>query len=382
MEFVEAQSNSVTDITIPEGEVIKIEEADTGRVLWEKDVLKINPTWVSTSTTLFCINHPARPIRFIARGFGNSSVVHLFATSADNEDSQTYQVATDEAFISGYIRCGYYQHTTDDDKIRFIAVSKDVIPNIYNNEKPGLIIYHSDIRKTCNFVKLPTNVSMPYFSIDTKLGQDKIQFSMTTPPTNRVYITLAKDRDEFLITGLPNGTLILPVNFNSSTSLNFTFPSFLKTCRVPDLGLYFAANNTRNISYSPDGKSWNTTQVFTTGAVLGVEYLSVSKKLCAINSSQSQIALSTDGITWNVKNAPFTNAKAFEYSEEYDVFCVIDSKGAYLTRNFSKWISVPQSNDFTDLLYTREGVFVAHQDGGYSVYFLFIDNILGIYNKI
>ena len=36
MQFVEEQSNSVTDIAIPEGNVVKIEEEKTGHILWER----------------------------------------------------------------------------------------------------------------------------------------------------------------------------------------------------------------------------------------------------------------------------------------------------------------------------------------------------------
>ena len=373
---------NVTDIKIPNGNVIKIEETDTGRVLWEKNAFEINPVWQSTSTRLFYQNdYNAHPIRFIARGATTDyGALYLFATSADYLDSATgtYNWATDEAHINGVIYAGYYQHTTDNDKIRFIAVSKDVKPNTYNNQKQGLIIYHSDIRKTCNFLKLPNARTMNYESFDRKsTSANKLEINMTSPPTNRVYITLAEDRDEFLITGL-SGTQILPINFNSSTPIvSGGGVNLLRTCRVPDLGLYFAANNTRDINYSEDGISWSFCPVFTSGTVLGVGYAGVSKKLCAINASNSEIALSTDGMTWNVKNAPFTNAKAFDYSADYDIFCVIDNKGAYLTRNFSKWIFAPQSNNFTDLLYTRDGIFVAHQDGGNSVYFLFTDNVLG-----
>ena len=40
MQFVETTSKAVSAITIPEGEVIKVEEADTGRVLWKKNISK------------------------------------------------------------------------------------------------------------------------------------------------------------------------------------------------------------------------------------------------------------------------------------------------------------------------------------------------------
>ena len=46
MELVELLSSPINSIEIPEGNVIKIEEAVTGRVLWEKqqdDNLSENP---------------------------------------------------------------------------------------------------------------------------------------------------------------------------------------------------------------------------------------------------------------------------------------------------------------------------------------------------
>ena len=47
MEFIK-KSSSVTDIVIPEGDVIRITEKDTGRVLWEKKRdLAPNAKWIS-----------------------------------------------------------------------------------------------------------------------------------------------------------------------------------------------------------------------------------------------------------------------------------------------------------------------------------------------
>ena len=366
---------NVTDIKIPNGNVIKIEETDTGRVLWEKNAFEINPVWQSTKTSLVNIHVlPSTPVHIIARSQATSNYVGLFATT-DVYDTVTYQSASEEAGVGGYINISDGAIGAGQ-KIRYIAASKDVVPNIYNNQKPGLLLVHLGLKNTYGFMKISSSVYRSF------IGDVMATLNLNiSEPTNRVYITLAQDRDEFLVTGIPNGTIILPTNFNSSTPVNFDAAhKFLKTCRVPDLDLYFATNDTRNIFYSTDGKSWNDTQVFTYGTVLGVEYASVSKKLCAINAYEAEIALSTDGITWNVKNAPFTNAKAFDYSPDYDIFCVVDNNGAYLTRDFSKWISVPLANNFTDLLYTRAGVFVAHQDGAHDIYFLFTDEVLNIRN--
>ena len=54
MQFVESSSNAVTDITIPEGNVVKIEEQMTGKILWERkskkfpdDLSDISLEWTS-----------------------------------------------------------------------------------------------------------------------------------------------------------------------------------------------------------------------------------------------------------------------------------------------------------------------------------------------
>ena len=44
----------VTDIVIPQGEVIKIHETATGRVLWEKaSGIEINPHWYKINSSAF-----------------------------------------------------------------------------------------------------------------------------------------------------------------------------------------------------------------------------------------------------------------------------------------------------------------------------------------
>lgn len=376
---------NVTDITIPQGNVIKIHETNTGRVLWEKKSgLIINPSWQSTKTSLANPHRlPGNPIHIIARAYADTSGVTLFTTT-DDYSVNTIETAGVDVFLNKtVIKGSSYANYGSMNNVRFIAVTKDSQPNIYNSQKSGLLLIYNGNANNYGFIEIPYRVTTTFAALDNS-GFYPILYANTTPKlTSRVYITLAPDRNEFLITGLSNGLLILPANFNSSTALNYDIVNgnLTRPCRVPDLGLYFAANGSNSVSYSQDGRTWNTAKVFTKGSILGVEYISKQKKLCAVNAYQSQIALSTDGLTWEIKDAPFSNATAFDYSPDYDYFCVTDNKGAYVTQNFSKWFSAPLSNNFTDLLYTYAGVFAAHQDGASDIYFLFTDNILTIQNS-
>ena len=55
MQFVESSSNAVTDITIPEGNVVKIEEQMTGKILWERKSKKFPDDLSDVSLEWFSI---------------------------------------------------------------------------------------------------------------------------------------------------------------------------------------------------------------------------------------------------------------------------------------------------------------------------------------
>ena len=215
--------------------------------------------------------------------------------------------------------------------------------------------------------------NMQAFSFSTK----NRHFIKTEPidgiNATSVFITYSPERSEYLVTGLKAGLCIVPKNYSTNAAAaadNFTYYSgspryyLRRTKWVADLNLYFGATGTDgNVYYSSDGITWNSKQVLS-GNVLGIEYMSNQKKLVAISNNSQQIAISSDGLNWTVKNAPFSAALAYAYDNEHDVLCVVDKTKSYASSDLEKWTETVIPNNeqvnFRDIIYLGDGVFIAN----------------------
>ena len=194
----------------------------------------------------------------------------------------------------------------------------------------------------------------------------------------KTWVIYCPKYDEFLITGLGGSQLCIVRASNYAMTCYST--NITKATWVEELELYLGfvpkASKENNISYSSNGVSWTEVPVFSSGGVCGVEWLSRKEKLCAIGFDNAQIALSSDGKTWEIKSAPFTKALACAYSPDVDVLCVLTNKKAYATRDMINWheVDVPNANkesvNFHDIVHVGYGVFLGYEYDGTRAYFL------------
>lgn len=375
--------DNVTDITIPQGNVVKIHETNSGRVLWEK----LCPQWtvIPVKDIIGGDNSRNGKIFWIAYAPVLGPWVFLLLSY----DGTTFSLERN-IHISGVLSKTTRVKLGDSNSwgYTFSSVPNQKLGGEYTVKIPAglanasssnhfLLYEYSHIYDTKSD---PSNPNSPML-LSTKYRFRWLPYSgngrsliNTKPPVyndGEVYITHSPERKEYLITGIQGGTFTVPETAPTPTNYPYGF-DFTFTQNGQNLGqtIWVSTHNryygiTAKDTYvqkSENGYTWQQAQVFTNGNVSGITYLGQKNLLCAINSSQNQIATSSDGITWTKQNVPFTNALLCAYSEENDVFCVVNSKEAYVSRDLSNWIRIPLPDNITVnfhcFLYTLCGVFI------------------------
>ena len=354
--------SNITSITIPEGSVERITETSTKRVLWEKGPA-LSPRWLITNSVLANAGDMAgSPVIALSTALSSNK---LYADGLKTVIHDT----NGDVVIPGPALSG-----TDTLTIRIVndAVVNDV--RLYGIAQPfldnGLYIGKKNSESWYFLRKHWTNSSVYTLKLTTEPSSD-----------TSVRITSSPERGEYLISGLKAGLCVIPTSVSSSSTLTYqSGRNFTKTCWASGIGtsgLYFGVTGSSNqVSYSVDGTNWASSTAFNSSStrVLGVEYLSQKGKVCAISSNTGNVALSSDGINWDVRNAPFTNAVAYAYSPEYDVLSVFDKTGAYMTKNCTSWqyLKFPDNIEavLNDMVYYRKGVFVGYEYLQKRLYFL------------
>lgn len=355
----------VTDVVIPVGSqnksVAKITETSTGRVLWEKGI-KISPHWLVTKSIIVSSNIGSQPV------VGLSSVL-----SSDGLYSDGLKTVIQEHETSGVVETA--------PNLSWRAGIDIVKIGSNGGDAPASYVFYA-ISKPCNperYLVRQSNTSEYY--LNKTYNQRTLKLTTAPISNTSVKITISPERNEMLISGLSAGLGVMPTDFSSGYTMEYqSGRNFSRTCWAAGIGasgLYFGVTGTnKDVSYSVDGKNWSTSTALSSGNVLGVEYLNQKKKVCAISSNTKKLAISSDGINWEQRDTPTNKAVAYCYSPEYDVLCVFDNTGAYMTKNFTSWkyLAFPSSlgATLTDVVYYRKGVFVGYEYGNDRLYFLSI----------
>ena len=370
----------ITDITIPEGSVEKITETISGRVLWEKNKIVLNPAWRVQNVESIAYTGDINDCKISSLGISYSG------------NNPASEVASIGVMIHNDNQVGdtlIYGKFNVEDKITFKTLGSNTVatsnklstlamPKQMPSHGGGAILVKSSNSIYGNGAYL---LAAPNLMNGNLTGG----YATTSSPVSdtSVTITYSPERNELLMTGFSNGLMVLELGVLSSQV--FHSSSLRKTCWASGLGtsgLYFGATgNDGNVSYSTDGINWQTSTVYQTSngsKVLDFAYLSQKKQICAISSNSTNIALSSDGQTWKYKQAPTNKASLCAYSPKYDALCIWDNvnQKAYVTRNFETWeeATIPNTSNVNlrDLLYVREGVFVGYEYLGRKLYFLSI----------
>ena len=162
---------NVTDITIPQGNVIKIHETNTGRVLWEKKSdFYINPSWAKGNASIAMPpGGGSSPIYLIARAVAGEESYHLRAlfttyprpyASYPNEQGFGCNLCIYFSTISynGTSTAGLGENKT------FLAVTKNWCPQPSNNQQPGLLFWYDNNNDSYGFTRITEFTTQPLLS--------------------------------------------------------------------------------------------------------------------------------------------------------------------------------------------------------------------------
>ena len=196
----------------------------------------------------------------------------------------------------------------------------------------------------------------------------------------QVYITYAKERDEFLVTGLNKGSCVVPADMTSGTSITYETSGLKRAYWVASYNRYYGVTGTNgNLLTSLDGHTWETLPALTQGTALGFVYMPEAGGAWAVG--MRSIRRHKAGSLWyNETAAPYTNAIAFAYDDDNDVLCVVESNQAYFTKDLTEWITLPLgvNVNFRELHYYGHGIFAGYEYKGDKIYFLTSFNPLEI----
>lgn len=357
MEFVE-----VSEVSIPEGEVLRITETASGQVLWEEGLELPNAKWTVKEM-------PKRNGRYYGIGDGKASLKmmwrnYLYPTGAvivvnkptDSCDDFTYySIGTPQKGLYRFADGVGYGHITKRWS-RILSVSTD--------GRVILTTQQTDIRYQIYYLSEPYSDAGRGISIDAKEAA-----------SGSVRIIYSPERREYLVTGTNKGSFVLPEGFSSSTAISYSSDSIRRACWSSEHNMYIGASgSTGIIRETRDGKSWESVTVFKSGTVLGVEPMSGTGKLCAVSGNSGKVALSTDGKVWTEYSAPFSGGIHYAYSPDTGIFCVIDGQGGHVTKDFMSWVSIPYgtlgNRNFRDFLHVSGGIFGGHEIDSSQIYFL------------
>ena len=358
--------SEVTDITIPEGSVERITDS-SNRVLWEKGV-KLSPSWLITSS------EPANT----SNGLGLPVVaITPFANPSSSSSQVVYNVSTVTRSNGGD------EYVVTSPVISLNSSKDTLIVKGYSTGSVGYTLYGIAKPRHDSYagiaIHFDKNYEKYYLRKDYYSQTSVIQLTTEPISATSVCITHAVERSEFLISGLKAGLCVMPTGFSSGYTMTYqSGRNFSKTSWASGIGtsgLYFGVTGTNgSVSYSVDGTTWMTSTALSSGNVLGVVYLSKKNKVCAISSNTKKLAISSDGVNWETKDAPTSQTTAYCYSPDYDVLCLFDTTGAYITKNLSSWEYLPFSDNaratLHDVIYYGYGTFIGYEYLVNKLYFL------------
>ena len=400
---------NVTDIAIPQGDVTKIAETATGRVLWEKKAYPdLSLSWMrasanigfSNSTDEQLIRGAGKLYYYGAGGRGDKGdgvvvcIRHTTFTSALQTHRLVRISIKEGEAVNNKKQYGLYStvwpsplaitsRSNFDNSYYLVAVGDDSFKNCYgvsdyvindNYEVKGFLLldYPTD-KKNC---------LCPYKNDSFSSASDVTNLATLPqgmPSGQKVCITYSNARNEFLIT---DGSKLYLTNALGGVK-TYLVSSIRKTVWVNELNMYVGVTGSdKNIQYSQDGITWTSVELETSTNVIDIEWLSEKKQLCALG--KKQIALSSDCKTWTVKDAPFTNAICCAYSSDVDALCVVNTAAGYATRDFNEWKSLPIINNdtvtFREVVHIGQGIFIGYAWDADKIYFFSVAHTINNYS--
>ena len=367
---------NVTDIAITQGNVVKIQETNGGRVLWEK-AEKLNPKWIKVEFVQVLGNADTSSMGTGFTGIApdyswgdaqdkplklNSTLRYYLRASASGGRNPTTGLDLYGKTSYGILLATNYSprnYILIKNNIRFSTGESlsNNITYIYALSDNGMCIYY--LQEGVYYINRTLQPN--------SFGGVNIRLQTKAPVNDTdVYITYSPERAEYLVTGIKGGTFTLPENFTSSTSITQKTGNLGKSLWVKEHTKYYAIKGTdRYVQSSSDGYTWVSSQALSSGNISGIAYMNSKGLLCAISSDKGKLATSSDGMTWNERDVPFTNALACAYSPTYDALCVVDNKKAYLSKDFNNWTEaeLPSGTtvNFREIKHLTDGIFVGYK---------------------
>ena len=371
---------NVTDIAIPQGNVIKIHETNGGRVLWQKDV-KLNPKWIKLEFAQVLSNADTSSM-----GTGFTGIAPDYSWGEAQNNPLKLKSANDKYYLRAIASGGKNPKTGID---LFSKMSREIILSINYTPSSRDVPIKNNIFWSAGLAdNIQDNVTYTYALSDNGMcayylyegvyyinralepntfGGVNVRLQTKAPVNDtEVYITYSPERGEYLVTGIKGGTFTLPENFNSSTSITQKTGNLGKSLWVKEHNKYYAIKGSdRYVQSSTDGYTWVSSQAFSSGNVSGITYMNSKDLLCAISSDKGKLATSSDGSTWNERDVPFSNALACAYSPTYNALCVVDNKKAYLSKDLNNWteaeLPAGTTVKFREIKHLTDGIFVGYK---------------------
>lgn len=354
--------SQVNGVKIAAGEVIRITEKATGRVLWELEYPSAG--WQTRTITRWSGGIP---------GIGDTNAVARIITDYSYMRPGFVIVC---CYRPGNYNDGFYDFSiySDGDEYKFTwgsgyGVSTREFGHILAMAGDGAVLT-TPSREGESGGTVLYRFSNP-FSVSN--NDKRLRIDATEASSDSMRLLFNTSRMEYLVSGTNKGSFVLPYSFTPSTTITYDSNNIRRV--IWGRGQYLGATGIDgNVYRSSDGKAWSSVQVFSSGNVLGVCDLEGTGQVCAVNSIIGKVALSRNGTSWTEYSSPFSSAQGYAYAPDKGILCVVDRSGGHVTKDFNEWVSIPypagKSPSFRDLIYVSAGVFIGHEKDSDTFYLL------------
>ena len=272
MEFVNVKS-----VTIPEGDVKRIVETLTGRVLWEKAPDKA-PFSFGRTPTLEVAGRKAITtssnvnILYLSRWEKSTSNYPMCAfyrdlstSTAYLSDGGTVAPRIDAKSAGSYVLEHTGQNTSEYADRRIEAVSDMIDADSHTGlvMTRGIDATTGGLTNDYYFVRL-NGYHYPTTGTAFKKMDSKPQTE------GQVYITYAKERDEFLVTGLNKGSCVVPADMTSGTSITYETSGLKRAYWVASYNRYYGVTGTNGNLLTSLSSSYAKAIAFVYGAAVSL----------------------------------------------------------------------------------------------------------------
>lgn len=371
MEFVKV-SSGVKAVRLPDGECKRIEEAESGRVLWEKAPVLLGE-WKIADVQAYAHNGVSgmQTLRVIEQRNETANIM-LSLTMKNTAGDGTSGTISEGPILK--LTGGIYQVGS--------ALSNSLpwrVPVSVSQGDVGygvaLYRYYEPSRTSDYYLGRASGASYDYG------GESDLRLPLNTPISESdLRIAYSSELGEYLISGLSGGVVVVPEKFNSSSEIKYSGVDVKGVKWIKGLGEYVGSQTSVTgssiLMRSKDGKEWTRKSLAMSrlSGKLEIEWLSKLGKLCVISSESGKLGLSADGETFEVRTVPFSGVLSLAYSESEGVLCVLTSSGAYVTSKAESWVEakLPDGDvrNFREVIECGAGIFGCYEYGGNKLYLL------------